>query len=476
MADEQRLSGALQENVLTLLCFSDQYAALIRHAVTPRTFESAPFRDVAEHAIDFIDRYKEPIKEHLADELEDVVRGDDRRKAATYERLLKNLYESHASINGEYVMTQLRAFVRQQNLKVGLLAAVEALEDGRPDAAEVEMQRALARQINVFQPGLNFSKPEVVRSLLEDYEEPGFDLLIPEFDKRGIIPRRKELLVFMAPRGRGKSWFCVHAAKAAIMQRWSVLVVTLEMSEKRYAVRFLQSFFGVSTRDAQTRVARLVHDRRGNLQDVVYEMVDTMTLREDGAKAELASRMQREFRRRKPLMIKQFPTNSLKLDELRAYLDGLARHEGWTPDLLIVDYPDLMAHDPKNKRIEVGMIVEGIRGLCVERNMAGIVPTQGNRESEKAKTVTNDMAAEDISKIATADVVLTFSQTRQERRLGLARVLADKVRNEEDKVMVLLTQAYGIGQFALESTRMDDRYWDVIEDADDGDDRDGDDR
>ena len=48
-------------------------------------------------------------------------------------------------------------------------------------------------------------------------------------------------------------------------------------------------------------------------------------------------------------------------------------------------------------------------------------------------------AAEDYSKIATADTVLTYSQTAQEKRLGLARVFVDKARTEEDKIEIVVS-------------------------------------
>lgn len=465
------LGGALQENILTVLVFDDKNCKIVRAALgSERTFESSVFREIALHAIAFIDQYGEAIKDHLPDHLEDILKGEDQRKAKSYQRLLENLDANRDSVNAVYVIDQLQAFVRQQNLKAGLVAAVEAFEDGKPDQAEVEMQKALSAQVVTFQPGFNMSNAQSIAQLMTDLEEPGFHLNIPEFDRRGIIPRRKELMVFMAPRGRGKSWFCTHAAKMALLQRWSVLVVTLEMSEKRYAVRFLQSFFSISRRDGEQRVARLVSDHDGRLADIVYEQItDSMSLTDERAQAMIESRVRREFRRRRPLMIKQFPTQSLTMPMLRAYLDGLERFEGWVPDCLIVDYPDLMKHDAKNKRIEIGLINEEIRGLCVERNMAGIVPTQGNRASETATTVTQDMAAEDISKIATADSVITYSQTRAERKLGLARLLADKVRNEEDKVSALITQAYGLGQFCLDSIGLEDDYWDIIGGTEDDD-------
>lgn len=462
MKDEEKLSGALQENVLTLLCFSDDHAKTIRAAVSATLFESSVFKEIAGNAINFLDQYGEPIKEHLPDHLEHVLKGDDVRKADSYERVLKHLYQSRESINSEYVLKQLNKFVRMQNLKSTVIGAVEAINDGKLDEAEVLLQKGLSHQVISFEPGLNLGNADDVMSILDQPEEEGFDLGINALDSQGIIPRRKELFTFMAPRGRGKSWFVAHASKRAMVHGWGVVIITLEMSERRYASRLLQSFFSISRREASVRVPRLVLDKQGALLDITAENIERMTMADPDIRTKLRNRATSEFKRRAPIRIKEFPTHSLTLPMLAAYLDGLERYENFTPDLICLDYPDLMALDAKNLRMELGAVIAGFRGLVGKRNAAGLIVSQGNRESEKATLVTGDMAAEDISKIATSDTVLTYSQTKAEHALGLARLFVEKARNEEAKFQVLVTQAYGIGQFALDSVRLPNDYWDLV--------------
>uniref|UniRef100_UPI00135C3F2E hypothetical protein n=1 Tax=Cellulomonas citrea TaxID=1909423 RepID=UPI00135C3F2E len=137
--DDTKLSGALQENLLTLLCFDDRYCKPARAVLTPQLFESAVFREVAGHAIAFIDQFGAPIKEHLPDHLEHILEAGD-KKAASFRKLVENLFLAKDSINAEWVMTQLHKFVRQQTLKSAFLTAVEAFEAGDVDAAEVALQ------------------------------------------------------------------------------------------------------------------------------------------------------------------------------------------------------------------------------------------------------------------------------------------------------------------------------------------------
>ncbi len=457
---EERLSGALQENILVLLCFSKKAAKQARAPLTPQLFESAVFREIAGAAIDFIDQFGEPIGEHLPDTLEHVLKGEDTRKAATYKRVMDNLFLAQDGINDEYVMSQLHKFVRQQNLKDGFRRAVEAFEEGNIDGAETALNDALRRQSLAFEAGMNLSKPaDAARLFASSLDQEGFTLGIKELDRVGIMPRRKEMLMFVAPRKRGKSWFCTHVAKRSLLQRWSTCIITLEMSEGRYSVRFVQSFFSVSKREARVRLTKLVQ-RDGKLVDIIHEEVDRITLEDEGINVLLEQRVKRSFKNRPPMVVKEFPTGSLTVEELDAWLDGMEMHEGISFDTLIIDYPDLMKHNVANKRLELGQIVERIRGIGVKRNQAIVVVTQGNRESETAQTVTADMAAEDISKLATADVALTYSQTPAEKKLGLARILVGAARNDSDGFSVLITQAYGIGQFCLDSMLMSsETYW-----------------
>lgn len=464
--ETQRLGGSLQENILTLLCFSDpKTCKLVRASITPHLFESSIYKEIAGHAVNFIDQYGEAIKEHLPDHMEDVLNGEDARKAKSYQRALDNLFMSRDDVNAEYVIKQLHKFIRRQRFKSALIQAAEALRDREDiDEAEVLMKKGLEAQAVAFEPGLSLRKPEDIEQLLESTEEPGFTLGIPALDDEGIYPRRKELLLLLAARGKGKSWFLAHCAKRALLQRWRVLIVTLEMSQNTYMGRFLQCFFSISKRNAKVMVTRLETSRDGSeLADMLRVEVERPTMQDENLKYSLVARAKKEFRKRAPIYIKEFPTNKLTLQEFEAYLDSLERFEGFVPDVILFDYPDLMNLDPKNLRVETGRAYAGLRGIGQARNMAMVAVSQGNRESEDAALVTGGMSAEDISKLAHADVMLTFSQTPAEYALGVARFYVEKARNESAKFQVLITQALAMGQFCLDSFRIKTKpYFDLL--------------
>lgn len=454
---QEKLSGTIQENILTLLCFSDDYCKTIRFAVTPNLFSSAVYREVAEHAIDFIDQFGTAIKEHLPDSLENILSGSDKRKATSYQRLLENLFSAKDSVNGDYVVSQLHRFVRQQNLKSAVVRAVESIEAGHVEQAELELQSGLSNQSLSFELGTQFQNPGEVLKFM-DVTEQGILTGIGELDRRDICPRPGEMFMFIAPAKKGKSWALISLGKRALMQRKKVLHITLEMSEQRVAQRYLQAFFSVSKRDPKVRVPVFSKDERGILIDIDHEETKHLTLADPNIRTILTKKIKKEFSRRPPLIIKQFPTGSLTIPALKAYLDGLERFHKIIPDMIVLDYPDLMDIDGNDVRISTGKLYKDLRGVAVSHNLAMVVASQGNRSSSTAKMVTDAMVAEDYSKIATADNVTTYSQTPQEHKLGLARLFVSNGRNDEDKFVVLISQSYATGQFCLDSALMNAEY------------------
>jgi len=247
------------------------------------------------------------------------------------------------------------------------------------------------------------------------------------------------------------SWFLVNVGKHSLMHHHSVLHITLENDEKMTAQRYIQSLFSL-TRDeaAEVNTAYFETDVNGQVS-IQFRNIQRNSI--PAKRRELHKRLL-DMKSYPRLLIKEFPTGALTVPQLTLYLEQLKQEQNFVPDCLVLDYADLMYLNADSLRIDTGRLYRDLRGLAVARNMAVVTATQGNRESESAKLVTSTNVAEDWSKIGTADIVVTYSQTPEEQRLGLARLYVQKSRNTRDRFLVLLAQAYSIGQFALSSTMM----------------------
>jgi hypothetical protein len=362
------------------------------------------------------------------------------------------------------VVGQLQSFVHQQTLKVGILNAVDAIEAGDISKAENVLEKALNSQLVSFDVGTSFMDTGKSLSFFDKVDD-GFPVGIEALDKAGIHIARGTQFTFIAPAKKGKSWFLVHVGKNALLQRLKVLVVTLEMSEPEYSKRFVQSFFSMTKREAKVLIPSFKRNEQGMFVGMDQKEVERPSLASSGARALVEKRIKQQFKNRLPLIIKNFPTGTLTIAQYEAYLDQLERLHKFVPDVVLFDYPDLMEVDTGNQRLDVGDKFRRLRGIAVKRNHALVTPTQGNRQSAESRTTLDTHVAEDYSKIATADVVATYSQTPEEKRLGLARIYVSNARTEEDKFTALITQNYAIGQFALDSMRMGGDYWSAIDKA-----------
>lgn len=465
MAISDYPSGAQQENLLTLLCFDPDAAPLIRAVVDVELFESAPFREIASQAINYYDQFKAPIGDHLPDVLEHILEGKDKRKARLYDTLLENLYYARDSLNKDFVLSNLRKFVRQQRLKLGVTEAAKELQAGDLDNVATTLNKALRGSIQILDPGLIiFQNPESALNFFhttDSHIHCGIDY----FNKVGIGPTPGELLTILAATGRGKSWGLIYLGKYALLQRYKVAHITLEMGEPAVAMRYVQSLFSIGRREADLIYPSFDIDKQERFRGFKLNKEERPTLRDRGIQGYMRSRL-RKMQHRLKLVIKKFPTGSLTMAGLRAYLDQLEMIHHFVPDVIIIDYADLMHIDASNMRLETGQVYKDLRGIADERYCSVCTASQSNRLGEGVRLLTMKHFAEDYSKAATSDIVLSYNQTPEEKELNLARLFVAKNRDEESGRTVLVAQNYHSGQFCLDSCIMKiDRYWEEIDDA-----------
>ena len=443
------IKGALEDNVLTLLCWSEQHSPMLAIQLDPEIFSTRAYRDIAAKAIHHIASFSMPPCAHLRDLFEDKLRKPDEGK------LLKMTFDAmeelHGQLQPEYVLKQLDTFIASRRLAMAVEQASDFLHQGELDKAREALFTVDPPVMTG--PGIWLSDPKQALAFLNEVDEDYFPSGMSLLDDMGIRPERKTMTVFIAPAKRGKSWWLIEIGKQAMLARKSVLHISLEMSEQRVAQRYIQSLYALTSDKAQTiRVPIFKRDETGHCHDIDFDTIVPEVLNADSRLQ--ISRKLRKLSKKAPLKIKEFPTGSLTLAQLNAYLDYLRRVEDFTPDMLIIDYPNLMNVPADRMRIELGRIFQGLRGIAVTRNMAVCTVTQGNRISSTSKSVNTSMVAEDYSIIGTADMILTYSQTAEERGVNLARVTVAAARNMRDQFTALISQSYASGQFCLDSVYM----------------------
>lgn len=225
--------------------------------------------------------------------------------------------------------------------------------------------------------------------------------IIDDITKGGL--GRGELGVVIAPTGAGKSMALVHLGAQIVKEGKNVVYYTLELQDTVVASRFDSCITSVKLQDLHS------------FKDLIYDQVK-----------ELEGK----------LIVKEYPTKSANVNKLKQHLEKL-RRSGFEPDLICVDYGDLLQpiSSYKEKRIELETIYEDLRGMAQEFECPVWTASQTNRSGLNAEVVTMESISEAFNKCFVADLIFTLSRTITDKNNNTGRIFVAKNRNGPDGIV-----------------------------------------
>ena len=443
-----------QQNCLTLLTYDDNNFLLARNTLVPELFDY-PYNRIVEKCINYIDTYKRPPKDHVADEIERELQGPD---AERYREAIQSINHLKENLDTKYVIEKLTEFIRGQRFEKALYDAAALHAQGKDIEAMEAMRSSLDANLTIFDPGIKITDLHLLKQSLEES-----DIIytgIQALDAMQVGPAKGEMFMFLGERSRGKSWFAIQAAKMAMWHNLKVVHISLEISEKLVLQRYIQNILSLTKWQAETIETPFFHrDSNGEVTSVDRFTINTRSLADpetfeyiQAGLARIGPRVENNIR------IKAFPTGQLTLPRLRAYLDGLERTQNYKPDMVVLDMPMNMDIPLKDFRLAMGRLIVNLRGLAVERNFALFAPHQLSKEGAKATFATGLNVAEDWSAMGTVDTAAVLNQKSTEFDRGLARIYIDRGRSMQSQFTVLILQALKIGQFCLDSVLLPKTY------------------
>jgi replicative DNA helicase len=234
----------------------------------------------------------------------------------------------------------------------------------------------------------------------------------------------------VAPPGVGKSLFLVNQAVQSMIEGKKVLYVSLEMGEDKIAQRF----------------------------DSIMTLIPQIKLKDVSNQLAVKERLEL-FKKEFPgseLVIKEFPTGQASINNIRTLLVQLSNYEEFEPDLLIVDYLELMR--PTREILQEyhaqQRIAEELRGLAMENNFLVWTATQTNRQGRLVKVITDAELGDSYGKIRTCDFAMSLNQTEEEFDQGRMRGYVIKSRNGRPRFIVPLEVDYS----TLRMQELEDSY------------------
>jgi KaiC/GvpD/RAD55 family RecA-like ATPase len=293
-----------------------------------------------------------------------------------------------------YAENELEQFCREKAIETAIFAAPKLLDEGKYGEIEKMIKDAITvgLQRNI---GLDyFSDPEArLRLLSINNSIPTSWLKLDEYLGGGL--NRKEMIIFAASAGVGKSLTMANLAKNLMKRGLNGVYYTLELSEEVVAKRFDSMFSGMQ-------------------QGELLKNVTEATVKISQQKEKHGS-----------LHIKRMPESSTNANHIRAHLKEFEIVNGYVPDFIVVDYLDLLASvqqiSAENTFTRDKFISEELRAIANEFNLIMITASQLNRSAHQLDNV-EDMGhaniAGGLSKINTTDNLVAILQTPQMKARG----------------------------------------------------------
>jgi len=299
---------------------------------------------------------------------------------------LKQVWNQLESDDLNYVKEQTLEFCKNQTFKSAILESVGLLEEGKFDVIKSKIDSAMkAGQDTDIGHEYKENIIERYESTVRDVISCGWDV-IDELVDGGF--GKGELIMFAAPPGIGKSWALVNVGMAAAKKGKTVVHYTLELNEGYVGQRYDAVLTGTA-----------VPNLKFNIDDVRTQV--------EGLSGDI--------------IVKHWPTKSAGLNTMRASLDKL-KLQGKNPDVIIVDYADLLkGNSRKERHEELEEIVEGLRGIAGEYEVPLFTASQINRSGANDDVITGTSIAGSFSKLMTADFVVSLSRKIEDKLAGTGR-------------------------------------------------------
>lgn len=407
MEDEQVLPGdsfgqmgrTYQEKVVQCLVVDPQFAEQIGDVILPQYFDLRYLEEITR----LIFRHKQEFRTFPSLELIEIMVskevGDDILSAKCRE-FLARIRETPVGGDMAYIEKTALDFARRQSLKAAMVAAIDRIEQNDYEAISGLVKDALNKGVardmgHEYTGGLTVRTKSSARKPISTGWSP-LDVVFAGGWERGI------LATFIAPTGAGKSMFLVNCAAAIVAQGLNALYVTCEMADYKIGLRADSYYSGVAIND--------IPNRQEEVQKEITEK----------AKGRM--------------IIKEFPTKTASVQTIRAYVQRLAATKNFVPDMIVVDYADLLRSSRgfEQKRFELESVYEELRAMAQELNAIVVTADQTNRAGLDMEIVTIGQIGEAYAKATVCDVIMTISRRMEDKQQNTGRLFVAKSRLGND--------------------------------------------
>lgn len=497
MLQRKQVSNPLEIKILSLALYDDVFYLEFQKFYTPGLFTDYRIDRILEWNHSYFELYETVPKNHIFDIWEKEKENLQEDESKLYYRILQKAESEYSKgLQSKYILDKARELLQKKAVN----NLVETVKDAPIEEA-----------IQVIE---DFSVPKDEKSFIQPFKE--IDIVHEAFNKktvplfvfRGALGEmlnpqltRDSFIGVMAPEKRGKSWWLFEFALRAFICRNNVVLFQVgDMSEDQGIRRLYHRFSGKPLHDYQLGECLFpVWDCEDNQSQEcnltfcqnsikLLDHDDKIPLFEDASKKYKPCTMCKEkehsfpkttwFKRElltevlsdkdvdrishnvdwqtrgREFRMSTHPNNTLTVSGINILLKQWKK-EGWVPDVIVIDYADILASEGGFKEFRHGENEKwkALRKLSQVYNCLVVTATQTDAGSYKDEDITLMNYSEEKRKYSHVTCMLAINQSEKDKKSSVQRISTLLLRdgNFDPHKQILVLQALTIGAVIIDS-------------------------
>ena len=403
-----------QIKVLSSLLTHKEFLVNIHDIISEEYFENQAQKWAIKEVLNYYDKYHTtPSLDILKVELQKV--DNEVLQISIKEQLKQAFVTSDDDL--EYVQEEFTNFCKNQQLKKALMSSVDLLKAGDFDGIRFIVDNALkaGQDKNIGH--------EYAKDIESRYRENSREIVPTPWPRindllQGGLGNGDFGLIFGNPGG-GKSWSLVSLGGHAVKMGYTVLHYTLELGEDYVGKRY-DAFF-----------TKIPVNKVDSHKDQVAELIPQLPGK---------------------LIIKEYPTGKATVSTIESHI-AKATSMGSKPDLVIIDYVDLLSSRKTNRerKDEIDDIYTSTKGLARQLDIPIWSVSQVNRAGANDNVIQGDKAAGSYDKIMITDFCMSLSRKKEDKVNNTGRFHLMKNRYGMDGITFGIEADTSTGHFTIKN-------------------------
>lgn len=460
-----------ERKIIIYMITSDEYLKAIINLIRPSHFKSSYARIVS----GWITEYWKQYEKNPGKDIQDIYKIKkktimDEEESDSVSEFLLRISKEYQDFKPPNVKFQIDAGIKY--LKIRSLESLrEKLDEAITEADPLKGEHSISnykRVENSTGKGISILRDSnKVTAAFMDEDEYMFSFPGALGDVCGPF-LRGDFAAFLGSMGRGKSWWLWYSGQVALYYGLRIVFFTFEMTENQVLRRGWQSLVASPKKTKELQIPYFEELETEDEEDFKWKICMRKEKRQ-AVDTSVISGKQKAFRRQfrtGDIRIIPLPSDSATVLNIEAELDNFAYYDNFVPDVIILDYADLISPGvgvSKEHRHQLDSVWKRLRGMAQSRKALVISASQTGRKGLGRDSGGEDVA-EDIRKLAHVAKMVVLNQSEEDYKRDIMRISQIKERDGKRSWReAVVLQCLDIGRPHLDSRFKDEVNYDEFE-------------